>query len=700
MKYKYRVSFSILGLLGLIGTSNVLVVNNKNLLENENWVPNYDSERNIEIYSNEIISSEDKSEFIIPLNYEITGIDEFSRLTKYTYEYIEFSQEHFREIKTDDQIDVTSQWVQNGEYLEAEILQLTDIEIIDYEYHPPSWGEDFGFWTMTKTYDHSKTTDFILRFNTTTNYLSLVSKEDSNTKQSLEGWTFNDYYEFAIRGVGKDGVLDSYSFANDEYNLEETQKRMNEGGTMHTTFANSEEEIPFFTEDNTFIDLENYIREGNIIASRDNVPLDSADIIFYDKEGNIINENKKLYSSNISFKLISNETQPNIVGESPTIELQIPYVNINLEQSDPINIYDFKEYDIIANETQSHWVFENEKWTLKTNVPFTLDVNSNNIYSYKLNDENEYVLQENEEQKIIDHKQIDNNESQTVKHNVTLTNVNDYEFPFTYEFNAQNGNIDAVDIETLNGSSIVENELMTFDENSNNQTEGVEIYNANVVDNSFEVKNFQNVEHYEYDNEKGRFIINNSPLKQYNDPGLYAFSSLDEFGNKRFEIVEFNPNARSSYYSNSQLNPWDSSDSLYLENLNIAKQQGMSEKEFNSKQSQEQIVMDYQAKRMQDLSDIKINNTILEEITRGYSSGITIFDQLEQDLEQEIINQLKDYELSAEDFKINWMVNGEEPDDDDDDELHIGDMISYEIVTSGNWQTFNSYRSWFYFIGT
>jgi len=87
---------------------------------------------------------------------------------------------------------------------------------------------------------------------------------------------------------------------------------------------------PFFNSEDTYNDVEKMIREKNIIVSRDQAPIENANIEFYKDGTLIIDKNTHLSSANIAIRLVSDGKNKFIVGASKVLNYKIPYFNVNL----------------------------------------------------------------------------------------------------------------------------------------------------------------------------------------------------------------------------------------------------------------------------------------------------------------------------------------------------------------------------------
>ncbi len=470
-------------------------------------------------------------------------------------------------------------------YTEVEVISITGIEVRDDIHQTTRWvEEDFYDDEIKVNVDEGKTTLKV-----------------ENVRSYAKGWSwfsvpgFPVYYgedprltdEFDIEIKAKDGIPDKYYVGNDEFEGDYVTKTEN---NFYKSSKSNSKNVPFFTNEDTYEYLEKVIKENNIIASRDGIPIEYVDIIFYDESSNQINKNTKLDSSNIRMKFVSNDS--NIVGESEIIDYQIPFLNIDANLKEEENIFNFNEVDENENTdptdniTNSKWVYENNYWTFKTNIPITLNIDGENIYSFSV-DGKDWVFSINEE-KSLTHNQVNNKGANNFDKTIKIINRDNYEWTFKYEFHADNNNKNTIQVESLNSWNILnENQLMEMDVNNNEEIDSNEIFTVNTVNNDFLVETEENNNMELYQLENGKW---NNKMNYYENPylitnpGIYGFSTQDEYGNTNFEIVEY---LDSDLTNSSSFTKFDETN-LYSKNRLIAESIGVDKSDYDSFSPHEQ----------------------------------------------------------------------------------------------------------------
>ena len=494
-----------------------------------------------------------------------------------------------------------------------------------------------------------------------------------------------------------------YSYANDKYDIKQTNKNL-----VSWNYENGQElstnSKPYFTSKSTYLDIEEYIKDSNLIESRDNTPLESANFVFFDEWEKEIDKSSNLDTSFIHLKLVSKiegekEYNPSIIGNSPILDLTIPYFNIET-YLDSFNMYEYNdENDVTDNVSKGAWYWENGKWVYKTNTAMGISFDGVNIESIKIGNKQHNLT--DDERYTKTYKQFENNMSSSINKNIELTNSNGYSQVFGYEFKAEGVSNSDIDVNTLNpdGDELkVENTKMSFDMNDDGITQGNEIYTANVVNNNFSVVvgnskgNEYNYIAYKWDGKNwSKHGVEQEQGHLFETQGIYGFSAIDEYGNNSFEIVEYDKNGgiKSGYSDNLEV--WNSTNKQYITDKELALQQGMKGSEYDNKSAHEMRSIDNveQGKsNLKNLDDAYIDNKYLEDVTNKYQSGSTEFGVIKPELEAVIEKQMEDEGYDKESYEIIW-------DTENNNLVMTDDLISYSLVPNGSWLSTGRYENEF-----
>lgn len=484
-----------------------------------------------------------------------------------------------------------------------------------------------------------------------------------------------------------------YSLVNDEFNISKTNKNL-----VSRNYANGqqlEQELkPYFDDNSSYQDIENYIRTNKLLVSRDGIPYEFIDFIFLDSNGNEIDKSEKLGGSEIRLQLVSDGKNERVIGESEVLELEIPYFIVETEHQG-LNVYDFVENDEVKdsdptdNMARGYWVYEGNRWVFKTNQLVSLELDAQEIDKYWV-DGDWYNLW-GSQRKTFEYEQVVDNESQRFDKTIKLENNDGFIEEFRIEYEAERVRDDDVIVSPLNENDLkVSDEMKGFDGNRNQVIDAEEILKSNVVVSPFAVKTKEEYYAFKWDYQKSEWLqIKDEEAQQegyvFEETGVYGFSSVDEYGNNSFEVVEFVGSELDSVLVN-----WDITNSEFALDESLALEQGMNANEYQRKTSHEMRMID--TKRVGDefidLKRVAIDNEELGMITNQYQNNKVEFGWMRDELEDEINEQLVSYGLSDDDYVIEWNHNN--------DEVVTTKMkLSYEIVPSGNWTAKGSYQSEF-----
>ena len=291
---------------------------------------------------------------------------------------------------------------------------------------------------------------------------------------------------------------DVYSVSDDDFISEEYINKTNENFKSFKEPKGYKlicQENPFFTNENTYQDIENSIKNYNFISSRDEVPINKMDINFYNLDEILIDKNSNLTTSDIKIKIsYSGDDESLEKGETEFITgYKIPYINIDDLSVTSNNFYDF-DYSVAGNYSQNKWVWNGKEWDLLTNQPFHLSFSADNINEFKIGSEQEILLPG--ETKEFTHKQIDfNNSFKPINKykNVScyLINKQDYKFDFNYRYETLSYDDNDVVVSGLNGDpdkgDVLEANKKMWLDNNDGVVQGNEILKSNLVQSPFTV---------------------------------------------------------------------------------------------------------------------------------------------------------------------------------------------------------------------
>ena len=498
--------------------------------------------------------------------------------------------------------------------------------------------------------------------------------------------------DFMISFEWSDDQVNDYSLANDEFDV----KAINEN-LVSRNYPNGkkldEGLKPYFDDGNSYREVEDYIRDNKLLASRDGIPYENIEFVFLDDDGNEIDKETKLGGSEIRLQLVSNGVNNFVIGESDVLELEIPYFVVDTYHQG-VNVYDFVEDDEIGNSdptdnmARGYWIYEGNKWVFKTNQLVGLEISAEEIDKYYV-DGNWYDLW-GSQRKTFEYEQVVKNESQKFEQRLQLVNNDGFSEWFGFEYEAEKVRDDDVVVSPLNTADLkVEDEMKGFDGNRNNVIDDKEILKSNAVTSPFAVEAKNEYTAFRWDYQRNGWVQLEGKKGEegylFEDTGLYGFSSIDEFGNNSFEVVEFVDTELNSVLVN-----WDITKNEFALDESLALEQGMNADEYQGKTSHEMRMVD--SKRVEDdfidLKRVAIDNDELAMITNQYQNNKVEFGMIREELENEINEQLVSYGLSREDYEVEWNHS--------DDEIVTTKMkLSYEIVVSGNWATKGSYKSEF-----
>ncbi len=530
-----------------------------------------------------------------------------------------------------------------------------------------------------------------------------VSKHEYNLVYDLEKQSFLESNPFGFDSMDvilKDGKFDIYSFENDLYKIDETQKNFYDFN--QDTFYKNEIIKPYFTTNElTYYQLENLIKEWKIIESRDNVPIEYSNIIFYDKNNNIIDKNSFVNSNRIYFDLVSNEEDSGIIGSSQSetsfpdtnghLSFNVPFISYDpFKITNSINVYDFEELDNedpTDNESSSKWEWQNDGWHLISNELIEMKISNSDFKDIQVGT-NYFELNTGEEKNINysfftkEGEETEYNLISNSIHSEISSNTNygrNIKFYFDFESQSNNDNINVIvknDAFLQDGFGAIENRLMVFDSNKNGITDDNEIYKANSVSSNFKIENGENIKSWRWD-----YVDQKWQEKKYSElinsdgwidaPGMYGFSKEDEYGNVSFELVEYKGNYVS--WEESELTNWNISDSVYFGLINYADDHNIQLDELSYHETRALVKRYYSSK---SLNNINIDLNELQKITSNFEQNTIIFSEIQQELENEIyrqLNQQLQINNAKEIFDISWNINP-------NDYLTLNQFIGFKIT--------------------
>lgn len=504
---------------------------------------------------------------------------------------------------------------------------------------------------------------------------------------------------------------DYYKFSVDEIFIEETQQNFYDFN--FDLFNDSLETKPYILPNELkYGDLENLIKSREIIESKDNIPYEYTDIVFYDSSNNEISNDAYINSSILYFDLNSNNVSNKVKGTTYDVNkypetnghlsFYLPFISYDpIKLIDGVNVYDFNgvdDDDPTDNESSVQWEWQNDGWHLITNELFNLTIDDSDFNKILLKDKktNETILNyelNSNETKVIEYKQIKENKSNSIHVDVFAENKDLRNYHFTLDFESQDfgfgDSYDNVDVIVKNDNFVsdgfgrIENRLMAFDGNENGVTDDNEIYHVNFVNSNFKIGNLENGKSWKWNyvdqmwqEQKYSELINSDGW--IDNPGMYGFSKKDKYGNVSFEIVEYK--GEGSNWTDSELDYWDYSNPVYNELDNkVAGPRGIDLDSLSYHETEKLIKT---ISKMQDLSEVDFNDEDVKNLTLKYESGTKTLEELEPQLEEEIYKQ--QIKSNSNEFEINWITNENEV-------LDYGDEIEFEIVTTNdNWEFYGS----------
>ncbi len=577
-----------------------------------------------------------------------------------------------------------------GDFNVTNLKRKADFYRYDKEF---SWGfGGFGF-RWVEYIDHKEFTPQSYEYDDINKTLKLRDWKEVSSDTEKTGHTSQFSIDDKIEEIEVSGeleynywVTDQYDFGKDVYDIDKTNHNL-----ISRKYKNgqklSTDSKPYFDHNNTYMDVENYIRNNKLIASENDTPLEQAKLVFYDDKNEEINKEQNLDTSEINLKLVALPNSSNdFIGESKILNLDIPYFDISGETHQN-NLYDFDELneennsDPTDNQRLGEWIWENNIWTFRTNNSIDLLFNERNIIQYGI-DGTYYDLFSGETLELINTQVIDN-KSQNYEKEITLVNKQGFEFNFKFDFRTDVFNENNIQIKTFNDDEylIAKDKIKVFDENKDSNVQGKEILLSNTVTSNFWVNNSgEKYTAYKWDSslENWSEIQNNEMQQQgyqFNEKGIYGFSSIDGYGNNSFEVVEYVDNSQ-----NSVLENWDYHIADYSKNVNLAIQQGIENYSQLSVHEMRMINEKNSCEEIKDLSRIAISFENLEQVTNQFESNKE-FKYIKTSLESEIKKELDKSQISENSYLIEWENIA------DNDLLTTGKTIEFKLIPSGDWKT-------------
>lgn len=550
----------------------------------------------------------------------------------------------------------------------------------------------------------------------------LENLNDFSTTIALGGsWTFLnaidiDYSEKVVKKQS------DYSFENDifgDYNNQNNFYHQTQDKFFSANATNVEDyylpkdiygnEKPYFSKENTYYDLEEYILQNNLLSSRDKVEdISDEDIIltFYDEDDMEIEKSSNIDKSVITFTLETSNNNSKIHGKSRKLTYEIPYINFDNIYSNK-NIMDYSPISDVIFDNSSSFIWKynelEEIWVLETNEQFDLKLDYyDGVSEYYIDyDEGTDIFGELDKENPIANISVPHDQSSK---NELLNNqnigvhlvdessktLNEYRgFDFKVNYNSENDNKfiikDSIGTELITETNIVdlhkESKYVLPDE----------IYESATTLNGFNISSDEEFIQYQYI-DSNWMEINKSTYFETSDNGLYGFSQIDEWGNNKFIVVE-----KISEVEDSLTSTWK--DSIeYERDLNFFLEQSDSSEEiFENYSSQEyrHINLMVNSGAIPNISRVLIKNPLqtskLSKITNGFENNTTEFSEnqnsngesisLKKSLEREIENEMNIRGFSEEMYQVKWDIN--------DTELINNELvdIKFTIIPKGYWNS-------------
>ncbi len=531
-----------------------------------------------------------------------------------------------------------------------------------------------------------------------------------NLSQGDGEWDYNDQdYGWHSVNLVYDiySITDHYSFKNDEYNINDSQELLE----THLYSDDTDLGAPFLTSDKTYSYLEDEILNNHLITSKNGIPYEVTDIIFYNDEHGtkIIDENESLDSKDIYVSLCPKANFEDETGEmvfieqSPIMHFEIPYVNLVIESEGIDNVYDWG--DLYSNNTKDgNWIYDGNKWNFNTNNPTIINGNyREGVKSIKIGNEKEVSLNSSENYDEINdvvqnsktwinsNSQIYENETYNSSIPIEVKTYENYVFSFDYNLNVNN--LDDIKISHLSDGNendiSLENQKIAFDVNQNANDEvdfeGDEFFIYNEVNNyGFKWTNYSNKsKKYKYNFDSASWLLEESEYNGENitDEGIYLLNDEDIFGNVNYEIVNFTPssNLEDDLFDNVE------NSTTYMEDKKISSQQGIEDYSVLTSQEMRKINGKVSSGELRDLSSIVMNPIILKDQISQFQEN-EMWKNIQPVLEEKLSEQMKiDNNLNSDDYVVNWEINNKSI--EENQRINTGDKISYYLTPSGNWNT-------------
>ncbi|NQX83112.1 MAG: hypothetical protein HRS50_00135, partial [Mycoplasmataceae bacterium] len=560
-----------------------------------------------------------------------------------------------------------------------------------------------------------------------------------NVKLNITGYTYDVYDAVKDNFVsGRKGEFQpngDYLETGSKYNWTDESSENLKNLKLNSGQGLKKYENPYLTSDNTYQNIEDYIREHNLIESRDDVPLENMNITFYDEDNKEIEKSTNLNTAKINIKYISKKEgednfNENVIGETDIIKgYKIPFVEFRNFDSIDGNVFDFdgnENNDVTDNESSGNWYWNGSNWVYKTNMPKEFSLNEDYIESIKVNGnltndnidvfkfENKLLKEDNSG--VVD-KQIDK---------ITINNKDGYEWKFNIEFLPENHNdyLKVIPSKDNGVDNIIgkQNTKRVFDKNNDEILNDDEIINSTIVDGDFTVsiddkfsKNLRdgNLDYivFKWDRSKNYWVKEleiQDPNYKFENDGIYGFSLVDIYGNNSFEVVQKVKKENNSYtnksYNENEIKLYDYSENIntpewvsqqYEKDLNLAKDQSTVSGSSASENFKKMLVHELrkvnaleQGDGMKDLSAAKIDKSELEEISSSWNEGVNFLqvkESLKEEIDRQMINSENGYDKNS--YKIIW--KGIE----DNDKVSYGDKIGLDIIPGSNWKSRGEWNS-------
>ncbi len=563
-----------------------------------------------------------------------------------------------------------------------------------------------------------------------TNYINLKVEGINDFKTDvLVGGSFSFLNAIEFNGVQEKVVyLDSnYSLSNDEFGdfnndnnyykkTEENLFNFNADILDPALPTNLGIETPFFTSQNSYSELEEVILNNRLIESRDriqNIDSENFYLEFYDEYDTVIDKSKLLDSANIRLKIKTNNSREDLSGETEILNYEIPYIDLeNVRMTNNIFDYEGKLNNPSSNKSISYFDYNKykNKWTLITNQQITLDLLYSSgvrkvIVDYPYLNDIDVNLDQNTQyikdlklpfEQATNHVINEKNISVRLfdKGSIEMSNIG-VSFDISYKAIPDPNVISITD--TKNNK--LETSINTIDFNEDNKILGYEIFDSISTNEIVKVESYKSISKYKLTSEGWEYISENNSFT-VEENGIYGFSSIDDWGNNKFIVVEKLDKV------DSKLEPWIGSKEYEKDKQIFLEQENSSSIIYSSYSTKEYEYINYLI-NFDLLSDIQkvlakqpLDSYKLSSITNKYEDGKFQFDEetivdnekisLKDNLEREIELEMEERGFSSNTFSIQW------------EESVITDStvisnnlkeLKYTLVPEGYWNSMNYWSS-------